>query len=233
MKRQTMIAIVAGALAVVLLWYFALYKPKGDDLKKANANLTQAEQEHQSLQATLTRLRALAQTRPQQEATLRRLSAAVPETPELAAFILAANQIASQSGIDWLSVAPTPPAANTTGGPSVVALSVQIQGGFFQVLDYLNRLEKLERIVVIDTINVAASEPTSGSSTPGTSSSASSTGPPTLAATLSARMFTRAAPSSGTAGPTAGGTSPSGGTSGTTTPPVTSGTTGTTGPKIS
>ena len=35
-------------------------------------------------------------------------------------------------------------------GPSVIPLSIQIKGGFFQVLDYLNRLEDMGRLVIVD-----------------------------------------------------------------------------------
>ena len=57
-----------------------------------------------------------------------------------------------QSGIDWLSVSPSVAQAGTTG-VSVIPLTISIKGGFFQVLDYLNRLEDLGRLVIVDAIN--------------------------------------------------------------------------------
>ncbi|MCZ7526104.1 MAG: GspMb/PilO family protein [Acidimicrobiia bacterium] len=73
---------------------------------------------------------------------------------------------------------PAPPSPSP-GAPSVINLSMQIEGGFFQLLDYLNRLEDLDRLVVVDSLAINAQEQTSSPS-------------PTLSVTLSGRMFTRA-----------------------------------------
>ena len=156
MKRNAIIAVVAGALVVILIWFFAFYKPKGDDVSKTNEQVSTAERQQQDLEATLARLQSLDKERPQQQATLDKLNAAIPPTPDLAEFIFEANTAAADSGVDWLSIAPTPPIASPTGGPSEIALNIQVQGGFFQVLDYLNRLEDLERLMLVDSINVAS-----------------------------------------------------------------------------
>ena len=84
------------------------------------------------------------------------------------------------------------------GPNSTIALTIQIDGGFFQLLDYLNRLEDLERLVIVDTINITSNSGTSSTgsgSTSGASSSSGSTtgGPPDLSVTLTGRMFTTAA----------------------------------------
>lgn len=214
MKRNAVIGVVAGALVVVLAWYLLFYKPTSSDVSKTKGDLDSAQTQEQSLQATLARLQSLDKERPQQQATLDKLNAAIPATPDLAEFIFEANTAAADSGVDWLSIAPTPPAASPTGGPSVIALNIQVQGGFFQVLDYLNRLENLKRLVVTQSINVAAGS-TDGSSSGGSTNttlptSTSESGAPTLSVTLSATMYTSA-----TVAPTAPGA-----TSGSTTTPA-------------
>jgi hypothetical protein len=45
--------------------------------------------------------------------------------------------------------ASTPSPAREPGG--------HVDGGYFQVLDYLNRLEAMDRIVVVDTLSLAPS----------------------------------------------------------------------------
>ena len=42
MKRPTLIAIAAGALAVVLLWYFVLYSPKSKDVSSTKDQVSEA-----------------------------------------------------------------------------------------------------------------------------------------------------------------------------------------------
>ncbi|HVF75060.1 MAG TPA: type 4a pilus biogenesis protein PilO [Acidimicrobiales bacterium] len=61
-------------------------------------------------------------------------------------------------------------------GPAEIRLALQVQGGYYQVLDFLNRITDMPRIVVIDSLNVTGS----------------ATGRLTVA--LTARMFTRAVP---------------------------------------
>lgn len=237
MKRGMIIGLVAGALVLVLVWYFALYAPTSKDIDSAKAKTAAAEQEQDSLKTTLHRLQDLAKTAPQQQAALRTLDAAVPETPDLADFIIQANDIARRSGIEFLSIAPAPPSAGTTAAagaaPATINLSITIQGGFFQVLDYLKQLEQLDRLVIVDTLNLGSG---SGGSSSGTgasavASSSSTNGTGSLSVSLTGRMFTRAPASaapgsssgtSGSGGATTTPTTPSGSGSSTPTTPTTS-----------
>ena len=79
----------------------------------------------------------------------------------------------------WVSVSPTPPAA--TGSADTVQLSMELEGGYFQVLDYLNRLENMPRLVVVDQVSLSAKDATADSS-----------GPPSLTASLTGRIFSQA-----------------------------------------
>jgi Tfp pilus assembly protein PilO len=201
--RSRVIAVgVLLAIVVLLGWNLLIFAPKGRTLSHAKDDTKAAQQIETVLRATLARLQDISQNGPEIAAELDKLSAAVPESPDLDGFILSANQIAVKSGIDWLSVSPGLVQAGTPG-PSVIPLTVQIKGGFFQVLDYLNRLEDMGRLVIVDGINVAAASDTSGGD-------AASTAPPTLSVTLTARMFTRAAP------PAPAGSSPTPGSTGST-----------------
>ncbi len=217
MKRNHLLIGGAALLAIVLLWWFVLYAPLGDDLSSAQTQRASEESKTDSLRADLSRLQGQQKNGTQQQALLRKLDAAVPEQPDLAEFIIQANEIADQSGIAFLSIAPAPPVAGT-GGASVIGLTISIQGSFFQLQDYLRLLEKLERLVIVDGITISASDSSTGStgSTTGGSTSSSGAGS-TLGVTLTARMFTRAAPAGGTAG---GSTTP-GATTTTTVPGAT------------
>ena len=88
-------------------------------------------------------------------------------------------------------------------------MQIVVSGGFFQVLDYLNRVETLDRLVVIDSIDMttgaASTGSSSGSSGTTPTTAASSSGAPLLTVTLNARMFTQAQPPVSSTGP--GGTS--------------------------
>ncbi len=229
MSSRVKLAIGAVVVvAVVLGWFFLFFSPAGDKLDDLDTDLSEAQSEEAALTSQLDSLRRLEAEAPAREAALRRLNAAVPEQPDLDVFILEANEIAGLAGVDWLSVSPTPPAAGGAAGVSVISLSIEIQGGFFQVLDYINRLEGLERLVITDGLNISAG---AGDTAAGTDPDAqvvdSGTGAPTLSVTLSSRMYTRASAAAGPGDPTAatpespGTTAPNPGSTEPTTPPDT------------
>jgi len=192
MTRGRLIAAGAAVLVLAIVWYLLLLAPKSNQLSTAHKQLADAKDQETQLQSTLRRLQALAQQRPSRQAELERLQAAVPPAPDLAGFILSADKIALDAGVDWQSVSPAPPAPGAAGGPSTISMTIQVQGGFFQVLDYLNRIEDLDRVVVVDTLQLSTSDTDNPAS-------------PKLSVNLAARMFTTA-PAAGS--PTTNTTTP-------------------------
>lgn len=180
-RRATIILCVAG-IAMVVVWWLFVYSPMGDDISETNDAIDKAELEQDALEAELASLEEIEANGPEIDAELARLTAAIPTNPDLAAFIVGANDLAVESGLTWLSVSPSEPASGGPASPTTVTLTMELNGGFFQVLDYLNGLEDIERLVVVDGITVAAAE----------SDGATSTAAPDLNVTLNARMFTSA-----------------------------------------
>ncbi len=181
MKRnRTVLAAVVAAAAVaavgVLLWYVALFGPERSERRRLGEQVSAAEGQEQELRSTLVRLRRLEAGRGAQEAQLERLRRLVPPQPDVAGFILAANDAAVRSGVDWISVAPAAAVAGVGGGPSAIGVSIAVNGGFFPIVDYLQRLEGLERLVVVDSLQLSLGGQAGGALQ--------------LTATMSARIFT-------------------------------------------
>ena len=157
-RRNLLLTFGAGAL-IVLAWFVFLWSPKGDDLDQARERRSAAETRESELQLRLAQLRDAERRAPELQASGDRLRAAVPATAELAPFLLAANDAAARAGVEFLSIAPSPPApATVAGGPTEVALSVNVSGGYFRVLDYLDKLLALPRVVVVDTLSATSGE---------------------------------------------------------------------------
>jgi Tfp pilus assembly protein PilO len=181
MRRQTVLVTAGATLAVVLLWYVFFWAPRGHGLSSAKKQARAAETKRAELQNQLTTLQGLRQKSASTRAKLEQLRIAIPDQPALAEFILDANAVATKAGIDFLSISPQPPtvgsaAVGTTpvAGASTINMAITASGGYFQVLDWLNRLDLLPRIVVIDTLSLSAAPSAS------------------LSVSLSARMFTTA-----------------------------------------
>lgn len=202
MKSRVVAFVAVAVVGIVALWWVLVYSPLGSDLDDARSEREQAEREASSLTAQLRRLQEIDENAPETDAELAMLAEAIPENPNLADFFLAAHEIEVQSGIDWLTVSPAEPAV-TPGSPPVIRLNIQLSGGFFQVLDYLNRLEDLDRLVIVDTLNVSTGAADDTGGTGGFD------GAPTLSVTVTGRMFTQ---SSTVGSPTTTTTSPAGAT---------------------
>jgi Tfp pilus assembly protein PilO len=203
MRARVLLASVLGVIVLLLLWNAVLFSPAGKDVDKAKARVEQANQDHTQLVAEKARAEKTHADLPALRARLARLQAAVPSTPDLEGFLRAAFDVKVKSGVDWVSIQPAEPAPGV--GPSEIKMTIVVRGGFFQVLDYLNRFEDpttMPRLVVVDGINLTASSGT-GTTGTGTSGGSSTSGAPNLNVTLNARMFTQAAP---TAPSTSGGT---------------------------
>ncbi len=200
MTRRNMLIAGAAAGLILVLWYLLLWSPRKADLAEARDRREKAEVLRDELAIRVTRLRASQKDEPMKRAQVEALRTTIPDDPNLAAFILDTNDAASKAGIDFISIAPSEPApgagvagaaagaaavnTSTAAGaapvagalPAEVKLQLQITGGYFQVLDFLNRIGEMPRLVITDGLNVSSDEKAK------------------LSVGVTARMFLRAVP---------------------------------------
>ncbi|MHB1487313.1 MAG: type 4a pilus biogenesis protein PilO, partial [Acidimicrobiales bacterium] len=103
--------------------------------------------------------------------------------------IVSLYNAASDAGIDLTSISDSQPEAGT---PPSVKISLAVTGHFYLILQFLNDLAALPRIVVIDNVALAPGGGANGVPKVGAS--------PTLSVTLSGRVFVTSAPSTTGAG---------------------------------
>jgi Tfp pilus assembly protein PilO len=222
LNRRLLIPLGAG-VAVLVLWFLALWGPQGSALSSARKRASEATAQRETLRDQLKRLQDSRRDQPLKQSQLETMRVAIPDDPNLAQFILDANDAASKAGIDFLSITPTPPSsaggatagatpAGGAGAPVPIRIGLSLTGGYYQVLNFINLLDKLPRIVVVDNVALTAG-------------AATTTATQTLQATLAARIFTTSArPVAGGAAGAGGATAPGASTT-TTTPGATTTTT--------
>jgi hypothetical protein len=170
-----------------------LLKPRAE-VAKVKSDTTAQEAKLAPLQQQLSQAQRDAAHAAEFKAQLESLQLALPNSPALAAFIRNANGIASAAGVKWQSVTHATPTPGL-GGVQSIAVSLQVQGTYGHLIDYLSRLASLKRLFVVDNLQLAVSS-SSSTSTAGGDASSQSTGPfsggDQLTATIAGRMFAMA-----------------------------------------
>jgi hypothetical protein len=133
--------VVVGIIAYGLLGYFLLVSPqraKAADLKKETAATQQQIDQYRALAA---QARA---TPPIRVAELFRLTKAMPNSVDMAGVVLELSRVARDSGIEFDSI--TPQGAAPVSGYSSLEISLEFEGNFYELSDFLFRLRNLVRV---------------------------------------------------------------------------------------
>jgi Tfp pilus assembly protein PilO len=204
---------VLAGVVISVAWFVFVWSGKQSDLKDARDAHATAEDKTAQLKTQLSQLEDIDAQGPKIDAEVMRLRNYVPKNPDLASFLRTANDLSVQSGVDWLSITPAEPTVDPAGGPTVITMQFEIRGGFSETLKYLDGLEKMPRLVIVDTLKLDGSDAGSDAGD-GSEESVDASGAPKLKTSFTARMFTEAVPAGATVDgvPIAGQTAPAGGT---------------------
>jgi Pilus assembly protein, PilO len=235
-RRELIVLLVIAMLVTAGLW-FTLIRPKGSQAAAAKADEAAAVTEAESLRGQIAALEQARAGAGRLRARAREARDLFPGKPDLPDLTNALQKVADQAGVNLLSIQPTPPAASpATPGLAAVATTVTVGGGFFEIEDFLARLENLvkspdptsripPRSVLVRSVSLASGGAeggggtgTSGGATTGTAAAGSGA----LSANISLVVFQHAEAK------TAGGAAAAGGSTPSTTAPATSAPTATT-----
>jgi len=134
-------AVAAGLLVYGLIGYFLLISPqrgKAADLKK-QAVATQAQIAQYRTLAAQARA-----TPPIRVAELFRLTKAMPDTVDMAGLLLELSEVARESGIEFDSITPQAPAQ--ASGFQSMQITLEFDGNYYELSDFLFRLRNLVRV---------------------------------------------------------------------------------------
>lgn len=209
MKTKTVAVSAVVGVLVLALWYMFLVKPMRSQASKVHKDVVSAQKDQLALKAQLAAISDkthIAQTKAQ----LAKLQAAIPPQPQLAAFLRSANAIASTAGVDWQTITPSPPAQ--TAGTDTITLGITVQGTQPEVHQYLESLQALPRLVIVDGTSLGPGTATTGTPAPKNPNVIGGDQSQPVALQITARLFTSpdATTATGAAGSTGTGTTGSG-----------------------
>ncbi len=145
MNRAMLLLAAFGAVLVVALFYIVVFQPAREELAEVEAQIELEINEQTRLQDEIERLQSVRAEAPTVEAELAAGEAIVPRDPALPALIRQLQLAADESGLTLATVSTQRPTAvpeSAEPGLSAISTSMLLEGGYFQVVDFLRRLEE-------------------------------------------------------------------------------------------
>jgi len=220
MTRRIRFVLVALALVVIVaLCWFMLLSPIRGDIAATNASIEGERTKLAAAQAKLAQAETTRQEGNKNQARLLELAKMVPDSEEIPSLLLQIQDLADQSGIEFISITPGDPVQ--AGAFQILPLQLEFSGTYFDLSDFIYRAEQMAagpgRLLAIKTLALSLDTAATTGSGAGTSPS------PTLGVSMTLYAFETAASASTTPATTPGAAPPAtpAGTSSNETPPTT------------
>ena len=143
MNRLQILFSVLGLVLIVVLATLLVFQPREERLSELETRIDQ----ELDLQAQLTRerneLRDVRGTAPELEAQLSTAEVVVPSHPDIPGLVRSVQLAADDAGALLVSISPSrmQQLPDAPEGVSAADLNIQLEGNYFQVVDFLRRVE--------------------------------------------------------------------------------------------
>ncbi len=143
--RDIGILIGLGVLVLVTAWYFLIIGPKRDNASNLHSQAVSEEAKLQQGKEKLKNIDQERQAAKQTESDLLKLNKLIPVDSQVPSMIIELQQSASDAGVDFLNIKPGTPVSGQAG-TTIVPLELKFEGSFFDVNDFLYRIENYARM---------------------------------------------------------------------------------------
>ncbi len=177
-QREIIVVATAAAVGVLLVLYYVVFLPRLTALAQANRQLRAKIAQAADTEQAAARLPAAKRERALEEEHLRAVERQIPGGIEIHKLVADLNRAIEASGVHLVEIAfpegqpaqaatATPAGAPMAGGPAVANLqefpfSVRIRGTFDQTVTFLEQVEAMPRIVVVETLGISGQGDLSG-----------------------------------------------------------------------
>ena len=143
MKKKTpqsvwIAAVVAGLLFATVLGFFVLVRPERGKAADLQDQIAATQKQIDDARALVAKAKNAQKVKI---ADLFKLTTAMPDNPDEADVLLDLNSVAQAAGVEFKSITVT--ASSTLSTYQVIPLSVEFDGNFYSLSDFLFRLRNL------------------------------------------------------------------------------------------
>jgi Tfp pilus assembly protein PilO len=165
-RRAPLIAVACALLLTVAFWYL-MYQPRQAEQSGYRDETTQLEDQANQVRAQLATLREIERNADDYRSQFERLAQYIPDTPAQPDALRELQRASDESGVEIIEtafgdpqqVAGAPQTGNEETTLAQIPTQMTVEGGYFQVVDLLRRIEvDLARAVRIDTIAMLEAE---------------------------------------------------------------------------
>ncbi|MEX2549491.1 MAG: type II secretion system protein GspM [Nitriliruptoraceae bacterium] len=143
MKRTQILILVLVALLVAVLFFFFAVQPQRERAAELDEEIALEQEQQALLQAEISRLRSVRDEAPEVEADLAAANAIVPRDASLPSALRQLQLASDEAGLVLSSISTARPAGlpDALEGLSSISVTLQMSGSYFQVVDFLRRVE--------------------------------------------------------------------------------------------
>jgi Tfp pilus assembly protein PilO len=139
--RMLLIALAVVVIAV-LAWFFLLDPLRGD-IAAVDAQIEQEQARLSEAQIKLAQAEATREEGRRNQARLLELAKMMPTSEEVPSLLLQIQDLADQSGIEFVAITPGDPQESESADYRVLPLDLEFNGTFFDVSDFIYRVEQM------------------------------------------------------------------------------------------
>jgi len=155
-QRDQILVIIGSIALVVILVLFLVVMPQFSRLSELSQEEETLNNQLEEAKLNLTRLKSIQNEAARTEALLIKLAQKLPDDAEIPALVVELQNIANSAGLEFNSAKIG--GVVDQSGFAEIPLTVVAKGTFYSLIDYLYRVENLQRKLVINSVTVTGSE---------------------------------------------------------------------------
>lgn len=144
------VAVAAG------YWYF-YWSPKADEIKRARIRVSQVEKQVSEYEAIARELPKFEEENKRLQKEFELVASKLPKEKEIPALIDSVYEEISASNLDSIVFAPKPQVTKEIYAE--IPIEMEVQGTYYNLADFFDRISRLPRIVNVRNLNLERSNP--------------------------------------------------------------------------